>query len=141
MILVHPLIDPVIVSFGNLQIRWYSLAYVLGFLIGLYLIKKINKKQIAPLKNKQIDDFFVWAVIGVIIGGRLGYFIFYQTSSIIINPISIFFIWQGGMSFHGGLIGITFSILFYSKYKQVNFLQLSDLVAVVAPIGIFRTFS
>ena len=137
MILVHPLIDPVIVSFGNLQIRWYSLAYVFGFLIGLYLIKKINKKHITPLKNKQIDDFFVWAVIGVIIGGRLGYFIFYQTSSIIINPISIFFIWQGGMSFHGGLIGIIFSILFYSKYKQVNFFQLSDLVAIVAPIGIF----
>ena len=108
MILVHPLIDPVIVSFGNFQIRWYSLAYVLGFLIGLYLIKKINKKHITPLKNKQIDDFFVWAVIGVIIGGRLGYFIFYQTSSIIINPISIFFIWQGGMSFHGGLVGVIF---------------------------------
>ena len=78
MILIHPSIDPVIFSFGVIQVRWYSLAYVLGFLIGLYLIKKINKKHITPLKNKQIDDFFVWAVIGVIIGGRLGYIVFYN---------------------------------------------------------------
>ena len=137
MILVHPLIDPVIVSFGFLQIRWYSMAYVLGFLIGLYLVKKINNKLSSPIKNKLIDDFFIWSVIGVIIGGRLGYIIFYQTSSIINNPISIFFIWQGGMSFHGGFIGILFSILIYSNYKKINFFQLSDLVVTVAPIGIF----
>ena len=137
MILVHPLIDPVIVSFGYLQIRWYSLAYILGFLIGIYIIKKINNKHTNPLKNKLIDDFFVWSVIGVIVGGRLGYIIFYQTNTIINNPISIFFIWQGGMSFHGGLIGIILSILIYSKYKEVNFFQLSDLVSLVAPIGIF----
>ena len=110
MILVHPLIDPVIVSFGNLQIRWYSLAYVLGFLIGLYLIKKINKKHISPLKNKQIDDFFIWSVIGVILGGRIGYVLFYQTVTILTDPINILFIWKGGMSFHGGLIGIIISI-------------------------------
>ena len=137
MILVHPLIDPVIVSFGYLQIRWYSLAYILGFLIGIYIIKKINNKHTNPLKNKLIDDFFVWSVIGVIVGGRLGYIIFYQTNTIINNPISIFFIWQGGMSFHGGLIGIILSILIYSKYREVNFFQLSDLVSLVAPIGIF----
>ena len=137
MILVHPLIDPVIVSFGYLQIRWYSLAYILGFLIGIYIIKKINNKHTHPLKNKLIDDFFVWSVIGVIVGGRLGYIIFYQTNTIINNPISIFFIWQGGMSFHGGLIGIILSILIYSKYREVNFFQLSDLVSLVAPIGIF----
>ena len=137
MILVHPLIDPVIFSFGFLQIRWYGIAYVLGFLIGLYLIKKINNKFSSPLKNKLIDNFFIWSVIGVILGGRLGYVTFYQTSSIVNNPISIFFIWQGGMSFHGGLIGIILSILIYSKYKEINFFQLSDLVATIAPLGIF----
>ena len=137
MILVHPLIDPVIFSFGFLQIRWYGIGYVLGFLIGLYIIKKINNKFSSPLKNKLIDNFFIWSVIGVILGGRFGYVTFYQTSSIVNYPISIFFIWQGGMSFHGGLIGIILSILIYSKYKEINFFQLSDLVATIAPLGIF----
>ena len=137
MILVHPLIDPVIVTFGFVQIRWYSLAYVLGFIISLYLIKKINNKSSYSLSNKLIDDFFIWSVLGVIVGGRLGYVIFYQTIYTINNPISIFFIWKGGMSFHGGLIGIFLSILFFSKYKKINYFHLSDLVAVVAPIGIF----
>jgi len=137
MILTHPLIDPVIVSFGFLQIRWYGIAYVLGFLIGLYLIKIINNKFSSTFKNKFIDEFFIWSAVGVIIGGRLGYVIFYQTNYIINNPISIFFIWQGGMSFHGGLLGMIFSILIYSKYKEINFFQLSDLISTVAPLGIF----
>tara|TARA_Y100000590_G_scaffold458346_1_gene612872 strand:+ start:310 stop:1116 length:807 start_codon:yes stop_codon:yes gene_type:complete len=137
MIFVHPLIDPVIVSFGFLQIRWYSLAYVIGFLAGIYLIKKINTKYFNPIKNKIIEDFFLWSVIAVILGGRLGYVFFYQIENTITNPLSIFYIWQGGMSFHGGLIGIIFAILFYSKYKNINFFQLSDLISVVAPIGLF----
>ena len=137
MIFVHPLTDPVILSFGFLQIRWYSLAYILGFLIGLYLIKYINKKFSSPLKNTIIDNFFVWSVVGVIVGGRLGYVTFYQTAYTFNNPISIFYIWQGGMSFHGGLLGIIFSILIYSKHKQISFFQLSDLVSTVAPLGIF----
>ena len=93
MILIHPLIDPVILSLGFLQIRWYSMAYVLGFLIGLYLIKKINNKFASPLNIKLIDNFFIWSIIGVIVGGRLGYVIFYQTIYILDNPISVFFIW------------------------------------------------
>lgn len=137
MIFVHPLTDPVILSLGFLQIRWYSIAYILGFLIGLYLIKYINKKFSSPLKNTIIDNFFVWSVISVIVGGRLGYVAFYQTIYTFNNPISIFYIWQGGMSFHGGLLGIIFSILIYSKHKQINFFQLSDLVSTVAPLGIF----
>ena len=137
MIIVHPLIDPVIVSLGFIQIRWYGIAYVLGFIVGLYLIKSINRKYSQPLKNKIIDDFFVWSILGVILGGRLGYIIFYETNSIINNPVSIFFIWKGGMSFHGGLFGLILSMLFYCKNKHIKFLQLSDLVATVAPIGIF----
>ena len=137
MILKHPLIDPVIIAFGFLQIRWYGIAYVLGFIIALYLIKKFNKKFSIPLKNKLIDDFFIWSVIGVMAGGRLGYMIFYQTSSLIFNPISILYIWQGGMSFHGGLLGIIFSIFLYSKYNKINFFQISDLICLTAPLGIF----
>ena len=137
MLLIHPEIDPVILSFGLIQIRWYSLAYVLGFILGLYIIKKINNSQIIKIDNKKIDDFFVWAILGVIIGGRLGYVLFYQTSIIFHRPIEILYIWKGGMSFHGGLMGIIFSIYFFSKKKLINFFQLSDLVSIVAPIGLF----
>ena len=137
MILVHPLINPVIVSFGILQIRWYGLAYVLGFIIGLYLIKIINNKIKSSLNNKLLDDFFIWSILGVILGGRLGYIFFYQTSSIFSDPFNIFYIWKGGMSFHGGLLGLILSIFFYSKRKKIIFFQLSDLISIVAPIGIF----
>lgn len=137
MILVHPLIDPIILSFGFVQIRWYSMAYILGFFIGLFLVKNINNNFSSSLKKKLIDDFFIWAVIGVIIGGRLGYTIFYQLESTINNPISVFYIWQGGMSFHGGLLGIIISIFIYTKFKRIKFFQLSDQISIVAPIGIF----
>ena len=137
MIFLHPSIDPVILSLGIIQIRWYGVAYLLGFLIGLYFIKKINKNVTNEIKNKEIDDFLIWAIIGVILGGRIGYMLFYQTSIIFSNPLSIFFIWKGGMSFHGGLIGIIISIFLYSKKKSINFFQLSDLVSNVAPIGLF----
>ena len=137
MLLVHPSIDPVIVSFGVIQIRWYGIAYVLGFLLGIYLIKQINQGYQKRIKNKQIDDFFIWSVIGVIVGGRIGYVLFYQTATILTNPINILFIWKGGMSFHGGLIGIIISIFLFSKKYSIDFFQLSDLVSSVAPVGLF----
>ena len=137
MLLIHPSIDPVIVSFGVIQIRWYGIAYVLGFLLGIYLIKKINQDYQKKIKNKQIDDFFIWSVIGVILGGRIGYVLFYQTATILTDPINILFIWKGGMSFHGGLIGIIISIFLFSKKYSIDFFQLSDLVSSVAPVGLF----
>ena len=137
MLLIHPSIDPVIVSFGVIQIRWYGIAYVLGFLLGIYLIKQINQGYQKRIKNKEIDDFFIWSVIGVILGGRIGYVLFYQTATILTDPINIIFIWKGGMSFHGGLIGIIISIFLFSKKYSINFFQLSDLVSSVAPIGLF----
>ena len=137
MLLVHPSIDPVIVSFGVIQIRWYGIAYVLGFLLGIYLIKQINQGYQKRLKNKQIDDFFIWSVIGVILGGRIGYVLFYQTATILTDSINILFIWKGGMSFHGGLIGIIISIFLFNKKYSIGFFQLSDLVSSVAPVGLF----
>ncbi len=137
MLLIHPSIDPVIVSFGVIQIRWYGIAYVLGFLLGIFLIKQINRGHKKRIKNKQIDDFFIWSVIGVILGGRIGYVLFYQTATIFTNPINIIFIWKGGMSFHGGLIGIIISIFLFSKKYSIDFFQLSDLVSSVAPVGLF----
>ncbi len=137
MIFYHPSIDPIAFSFGIFDIRWYSLAYLAGFIFGLYLIKSVNKSHKKPLSNKLIEDYFFWSIFSVIIGGRIGYVLFYQTSTILNNPIEIFYIWQGGMSFHGGLIGIIFSMFFFSKIKNINFFQLSDLICLAAPIGIF----
>ena len=102
--------DPVFVDLGFIEIRWYSLAYIFSFLIGVYLIKILNRKSINQIKNKEIDDFFIWAIIGVILGGRIGYVIFYQSIVFFDNPLYIFYIWKGGMSFHGGLFGMILSI-------------------------------
>jgi len=135
--LIHPEIDPVIVSFGYISIRWYGLAYVFGFLIGYILIKKYNRYLNEPLKNKTIEDLFLWITLGVIVGGRLGYVIFYQTNLLLHNPLKIFYIWEGGMSFHGGLIGTIVSIIIFSYFKKINFFILSDFISTVAPIGIF----
>ena len=135
--LIHPYIDPVIVSFGSLSIRWYGISYVAGFILGFFIIKVINKKLNNPITNKLLDDFFIWSVLGVIVGGRLGYILFYQTDSLFYNPLLIFYIWQGGMSFHGGLIGIIISSFIFSKIKKIDFFLVSDLISTVAPIGIF----
>ena len=137
MILIKPSIDPVILSLGIFDIRWYSLAYIAGFIIGSIIIKYLNKKLLNTLSNKQIDSFFIWSILGVIIGGRVGYVLFYQTSYLFINPIYILKIWTGGMSFHGGLIGIIISMYLFCKKNNIQFFFLSDLVSIVAPIGLF----
>lgn len=137
MILIHPAIDPVIFSLGFFKIRWYGLAYVAAFLIAGYLIKLFNKKLHATLNNKLIDEFFIWSIFGVIIGGRMGYVLFYQLDNFLFNPIYIIYIWKGGMSFHGGLIGIIICMLIFSKKNKTFFFELSDLVSLVAPIGLF----
>ena len=137
MILIQPSIDPIIISLGFIDIRWYSIAYILAFVLGSILIKQFNRKSYNSLSNVQIDRFFIWAVIGVIIGGRIGYVLFYQTNLLFLKPFYIFEIWKGGMSFHGGLIGIIFSIYLFSIKNSLKFFYLADLVSIVAPIGLF----
>ena len=134
---IQPSIDPVIFSISFIDIRWYSLAYIFGLIFGLYLIKKLNKIKGNVISVNELDNFFLWAVLGIIIGGRIGYVFFYQTKLFIDNPLYIFEIWNGGMSFHGGLAGISLSIYIFTKIKNIEFLYLSDLVSVVAPIGLF----
>jgi len=127
--------DPVAFQIMSFEIRWYSLAYIAGIIIGWLLCKKIliQKSDI----NEKFDDYITYLVIGMIIGGRLGYIIFYNFSYYINNFFNIFKVWEGGMSFHGGLIGIIIaSILFTKKHNQDSFLYM-DLVSLVAPIGIF----
>ena len=133
---VQPSIDPVIFSISFLEIRWYSLAYIVGFFVGLIIIKKINRYN-KPVTEKNLDVFLIWSIIGVIIGGRIGYVVFYQIKILIKDPLYLFEIWNGGMSFHGGLLGLVITIYLFSKVHNLNFFNLSDLVSIVAPIGIF----
>ena len=127
--------DPVAFQIMSFEIRWYSLAYILGILIGWILCKKIFIKNLDI--NQKFDDYITYIIIGIIIGGRLGYVLFYNFNYYINNIVDIFKIWQGGMSFHGGLLGIIVaSILFAKKNNQDAFVY-TDLVSLVAPIGIF----
>ena len=127
--------DPVAIQLFSIEIRWYSLAYITGIILGWILAKKLFISD--PVQKERFDDYVTYAIIGIIIGGRLGYVLFYNLNHYINNPIDIIKIWQGGMSFHGGLIGIiVVSILFAKKNNQNPFLY-TDIVSLVAPIGIF----
>ena len=137
MIFIQPSISPILLSIGFIDIRWYSLAYIFTFILGSIIIKYLNKRSYNYLSNKQIDSFFIWAVIGVIIGGRAGYVLFYQTNFLLLEPLYIFKLWNGGMSFHGGLIGMIISIYLFSIKNNINFFYIADLVSITAPIGLF----
>tara|TARA_B100000029_G_scaffold506381_1_gene589040 strand:- start:474 stop:1256 length:783 start_codon:yes stop_codon:yes gene_type:complete len=127
--------DPVAFQIFSFEIRWYSLAYIIGILLGWVLSKKIFIKNLEI--NKKFDDYISYLIIGIIVGGRLGYIVFYNFNYYVNNILDIFKIWEGGMSFHGGLIGvICASIIFAKKNKQDYFLY-TDMVALAAPIGIF----
>ena len=127
--------DPVAIQIFSLEIRWYSLAYIIGILIGWTLSKKIFISS-SNLKEK-FDDFVTYVILGIIIGGRLGYVFFYNLNYYSNNLIDIFKIWQGGMSFHGGLIGVIFVCFWFSKKNNQNPYFYLDIVSFVAPIGIF----
>ena len=127
--------DPVAIQIFTLEIRWYSLSYVLGILLGWFLSKKffILKLEI----KEKFDDYLTHVILAIIIGGRIGYVIFYNFEYYLSNPLDILKIWQGGMSFHGGLVGVIIaSIIFAKKNNQNSFLYM-DIVAIVAPIGLF----
>ncbi len=134
---IQPSIDPVIFSLSFIEIRWYSLAYIFGLIFGLILMKRLNILKGSIVTTNQLDNFFIWGVFGIIIGGRIGYVIIYQTTIFLKDPFYIFEIWNGGMSFHGGLVGIIISMYFFCKINKIKFFYLSDLVSVVAPIGLF----
>ena len=134
--------DPVLIDLGFFQIRWYSVAYILGILIGWVYANNIikltsnNKYNFKQVTTKQFDDLIIYLVAGIIIGGRLGYIIFYNFEYYIQNLSEIFKLWQGGMSFHGGLVGVIISIIIFSKKSDTNFFKFADIISCVAPIGI-----
>ena len=127
--------DPVAIEIFSLEIRWYSLAYIVGILFGWFVAKKIFIKN--QDINKKFDDYITYLIIGIILGGRIGYILFYNIEYYLNNLIDIFKIWEGGMSFHGGLIGIIFASIIFGKRNNQNPFLYMDIVALVAPIGIF----
>ncbi len=136
--LTFPMIDPVAIQLGPFAIRWYALAYIVGLLIGwrvvLWHIGRIAKP---PMQRVDADDFLVWAIVAVILGGRLGYIVFYNPGFYLQNPIEMLYLWRGGMSFHGGLIGVIVALALFCRKRKLALLPAGDLIASVAPVGLF----
>jgi len=131
-------LDPVAISLFNIDIRWYSLAYIFGLIFSIQYGKfLITKNNFFEFEKDILDDYLPYAILGIILGGRIGYILFYDLAFYIKNPIEIFYIWQGGMSFHGGLVGIILISLSFVKKKQIDFYVFSDLLALISPIGLF----
>ena len=135
--------DPVLVDFGFFQIRWYSIAYIGGILLGwIYAIKILNKIKnnqynFQSITINQFDSLVTYLIIGIVLGGRFGYVFFYNFQFFFFNPFEIAKIWKGGMSFHGGLLGVVIATILFSKIKNNNFFKLTDIICCVSPIGIF----
>jgi len=134
--LSFPAFDPVIFSIGPFAIRWYALAYIAGLFAGVWYARWSVKRSPALMTQAQVDDFLLWVLGGVVLGGRLGYVLFYKPTEYLADPLSIFKTWEGGMSFHGGLLGVTLAIILYARHIKVNQWYVADIVAIAAPIGI-----
>jgi phosphatidylglycerol:prolipoprotein diacylglycerol transferase len=126
--------DPVALEIFSLEIRWYSLAYIMGILIGWFLAKKF---LIGKNIYTRFDDYITYVIIGLILGGRIGYVLFYNLGFYINNPLDVFKLWQGGMSFHGGVLGIIIASILFAKKNNDDVFEYLDVIALVAPIGIF----
>lgn len=131
-----PTIDPVFLRLGPLQFRWYGLMYVIGFVASYFIIKGAVQHRKLPLNKEAVTDLIFSLALGVVLGGRLGYVLFYDLSSYLAQPLKIVAIWQGGMSFHGGLLGVAAAGLWYARRFHIPYLQLADLAALAAPVGL-----
>jgi phosphatidylglycerol:prolipoprotein diacylglycerol transferase len=138
MALEFPMIDPVAVALGPLQIRWYALAYLAGFLLGWRYCLRLAGWDAEHRPNREdIDDFLTWVIVGVILGGRLGYVLFYNFEYYLSAPLDALKVWHGGMSFHGGALGVIAALFIYPAIKKFPPLRLCDIVCAAVPIGLF----
>jgi phosphatidylglycerol:prolipoprotein diacylglycerol transferase len=142
-VLPFPSIDPVALSIGPLSIHWYGIAYVAGILLGWLVARDMVGRDSlwpggqSPISRSHLDDFLVWAALGIVLGGRIGYILFYDMAEIAANPLRAIEIWNGGMSFHGGLIGTTIAMIMFARRNGIPLWSLFDTVASVAPVGLF----
>jgi phosphatidylglycerol:prolipoprotein diacylglycerol transferase len=132
-----PQIDPVLVQIGPIAIRWYALAYIAGLLIGWRMMRRLVQRPPVVATAVQVDDFLTWAVLAVVLGGRLGYVLFYQPLAFLAQPFGIFRIWEGGMSFHGGMLGVALVTILFCRRHAIPLLGFADRLAAVAPVGLF----
>ena len=135
--LTFPAIDPVLIEVGPIAIRWYALSYIAGILLAWRYMIWLAKRSPAHITKEHVDDFVVWATLGIVFGGRLGYVIFYKAEFYLQNPLDAFAIWQGGMSFHGGLLGVTLATWLFCRRRGYSLVAVSDILACAAPLGLF----
>ena len=132
-----PAIDPVLVEIGPFAIRWYALAYIAGILIGWRLMRRLAALPPVAASAEQVDDFVTWAVLGVILGGRLGYVLFYQPDHYLTAPWEALYVWKGGMSFHGGAAGVILALILFCRRQGLPILRFGDRLTAVVPLGLF----
>ena len=137
LVLPFPDIDPIAVALGPIAIRWYSLAYIVGLVAGWRYCRRLAARPPKAIDPDAFDDFLLWATLGVVLGGRLGYVLFYKPAFFIDNPLEVFVLWRGGMSFHGGAAGVILAIILFARKRGVSWLSLGDLVGCAVPIGLF----
>ena len=130
-------LDPVALDLGGFQLRWYSLAYLVGILLGWWYLLKLLAQPGAPMARRHADDMVFYATLGIILGGRLGYVLFYRPAFYLENPAEILQLWDGGMSFHGGVIGVSLGILYMARRHKLDWLRIHDYVACCIPFGLF----
>jgi phosphatidylglycerol:prolipoprotein diacylglycerol transferase len=142
LLINFPVFDPIAISIGPFAIRWYALAYIGGIVFGwLYARALIKSEKLwggpAPISLVQIDDFILWVTLGIIVGGRTGYVLFYNLPFFIEHPAEIFELWKGGMSFHGGFVGCVVAVMWFAHRNRISILSLGDITTAVGPIGVF----
>lgn len=137
VVIPFPDIDPVAFELGPLAFRWYAMAYVVSLVLGWLYVRRIATQPPPVMTKVQVDDLLLWATLGVIGGGRLGYVLFYKPGYFMEHPLEIFAVWHGGMSFHGGLLGVLLALVLYARRHQLRLLRVGDVVAAAAPIGLF----
>ncbi|NCF48286.1 MAG: prolipoprotein diacylglyceryl transferase [Bacteroidetes bacterium] len=135
--IILPEFDPFLINFGGFGIRWYALAYIGGLLVGYWLLRREARLPHAPIKIIGLDSLLSYVLFGVILGGRLGFVIFYSPGHYLANPLDILKVWQGGMSFHGGLLGVSIAMWLFARHQKIDVFLVSDRVAMVTPIGLF----
>ena len=135
--LVYPSFDPIAISIGPLHIHWYALAYITGLMLGWSYVKWLVRQPPHAMTELEVDDFLVWATLGVVLGGRMGYVLFYKPDFYFSHPLEIVKVWRGGMSFHGGLIGVVTAIVLFARQRRLNLFAVGDVVVCAVPIGLF----
>ena len=134
--MIHPQFDPVLISIGPLAIRWYALSYIVGFILFTILGRRRIAQGNSVFTKETLDDFLTWGILGVILGGRIGYVLFYKFSDYLANPLDIFKVWEGGMSFHGGFLGVVVAMWLFGRKHNISILKLMDTVAPLVPLGL-----